>query len=196
METNFFASNSYFIDEKVGFFKFENSYQIYNEKGEDIGSIKQGLTLGQKILRVLFKKSSLPFLLEIRDSADVLEASISRGWTFFMSKITIKDAQGNPVGTIKQQFTLVKPVFRIFNSSEMLIATITGNWQAWDFKIKDANDNQIGTISKKWAGVAKEFFTTADKYHVAIEEEYANYENKMVILSGAITIDMLLKESK
>jgi len=32
MKTNFFESNNYFIDEKVNFFKFENCYQIYNEK--------------------------------------------------------------------------------------------------------------------------------------------------------------------
>jgi hypothetical protein len=92
MKTIFFESNNYFIDEKVNFFKFENCYQIYNEKGENIGAIKQKLSAGQKILRLLLKKAMLPFLLEIKNSDDQLEASISRGWTFFMSKITVKNA--------------------------------------------------------------------------------------------------------
>jgi uncharacterized protein YxjI len=196
MATNFFDSNSYFIDEKVNFFKFENCYNIFNEKGESIGAVKQKLTAGQKVLRLLFKKPMLPFLLEIRNSNDVLEATISRGWTFFMSEITIKNAQGNLVGTIKQKFKLFNPTFSILNASGTFIAEISGDWKAWNFTITDTSKNQIGTISKKWAGAMKEIFTSADKYNVTVDPGYSNIENKMAILSGAITIDMVLKESK
>jgi uncharacterized protein YxjI len=196
MKSNFFESNTYIIDEKVNFFKFENCYQIYNDKGESIGAIKQKLSAGQKILRLLIKKAMLPFLLEIKNSDDNLEASISRGWTFFLSKITIKNAQGEIIGTIKQKFKLFTPTFKIFNSSEVLIAEISGDWKAWNFKIIDNASNQIGTISKKWAGAMKEIFTSADKYNVNIEDNYSNMENKIAILTGAITIDMVLKESK
>jgi uncharacterized protein YxjI len=196
MRTIFFESNEYFIDEKVNFFKFENCYKIYNDKGEDIGLIKQKISAGHKFLRLLLNKAMLPFLLEIENSNGEIEASISRGWTFFMSKITIKNAQGIKVGSINQKFKLFKPTFKIFNSSEMLIAEITGDWKAWDFKINDSYNNQIGTISKKWAGVMKEVFTSADKYNVKINSNYSNLENKIAIVSCAITIDMVLKESK
>jgi len=196
MKSNFFESNSYFIDEKVNFLKFENSYQIYNDNGENIGTIKQKLSVGQKILRLLINKAMLPFLLEIKNADDQLEASISRGWTFFLSKIIIKNAQGDIIGTIKQKFKLFKPTFKIFNSSEELIAEINGDWKAWNFSITDASNNQIGSISKKWAGALKEIFTSADKYNVNIDNNYSNVENKIAILSGAITIDMVLKESE
>jgi uncharacterized protein YxjI len=196
MKSNFFESNTYFIDEKVNFFKFENCYQIYNDKGENIGAIKQKLNIGQKLLSLLISKTMLPFLLEIRDSNDNLEVTISRGWTFFLSKITIKNAQGEAIGYIKQKFKLFSPTFNIFNTSEELIAEISGDWKAWNFTINDAANNQIGSISKKWAGAMKELFTTADKYNVQIEENYANLENKIAILAGAITIDMVLKEKK
>lgn len=193
---NFFESNSYFIDEKVNFFKFENAYQIYNDKGENIGMIKQKLSAGQKILRLLLNKAMLPFLLEIRNSENQLEASISRGWTFLMSKITIKNAQGLVIGTINQKFKLFKPTFKIYNPSQVLIAEINGDWKAWNFNIIDPSNNQIGSISKKWAGAMQELFTSADKYNVNIDPNYSNMENKIAILSGAITIDMVLKESK
>ncbi len=196
MKSNFFESNTYFIDEKVNFFKFENCYQIYNDKGENIGAIKQKLNIGQKLLTLLISKTMLPFLLEIRDSNDNLEVTISRGWTFILSKITIKNAQGEAIGYIKQKFKLFSPTFNIFNTSEELIAEISGDWKAWNFTINDAANNQIGSISKKWAGAMKELFTTADKYNVQIEENYANLENKIAILAGAITIDMVLKEKK
>lgn len=196
MSANFFDSNDYFIDEKVNFFQFENSYKIFNGTGENIGAIKQKLTTGQKLLRLLLNKAMLPFLLEIKNADDQVEASISRGWTFFLSKIVIKNSQGMVVGMIKQKFKLFKPTFKIFNSSEILIAEITGDWKAWNFKITDASNNQIGTISKKWAGAMQEIFTSADKYNVNINADFSNMENKIAILSGAITIDMVLKESK
>lgn len=196
MNSNFFNTNSYFIDEKVNFFRFENSYQIYNDKGEAIGVIKQKLSTGQKILRMLLNKAMLPFLLEIRNSNDELEASISRGWTFFMSKIVIQDAQGNKIGTVQQKFKLFKPTFKILNVSETIIAEISGDWKAWNFVINDPSGIQLGSITKKWAGAMKEIFTSADKYNVSIDPNYSNKENKIAILSSAITIDMVLKESK
>ena len=196
MYSNFFDTNSYFIDEKVNFFKFENTYQIYNDKGENIGVIKQRLSTGQKLLRMLLNKAMLPFLLEIKNSNDELEASISRGWTFFMSKIVIQDAQGNKIGTVQQKFKLFKPTFKILNASEVVIAEISGDWKAWNFVINDSSNNQIGSITKKWAGAMKELFTSADKYNVSIDANYSNKENKIAILSSAITIDMVLKESK
>ncbi len=196
MNSKFFDTNSYFIDEKVNFLKFENCYQIFNDKAENIGAIKQKLTAGQKFLRVLLKKSMLPFMLEIRNANNELEATISRGWTFFMSKIVINGSNGNIAGTIQQKFTFFKPTFKIFNPSGTLIAEITGDWKAWNFVIKDPSNVQIGTITKKWAGAMKEIFTTADKYNVNIDPGYSNKENKIAILSSAITIDMVLKESK
>ena len=44
--------------------------------------------------------------------------------------------------------------------------------------------------------MAKEFFTTADKYNVSINPSYAEDTNKINIVATAIIIDMVLKESK
>jgi uncharacterized protein YxjI len=194
--TQFFDANNYFIDEKVNFFKFENAYNVFDEKGTNIGAIKQRLTIGQKLLRLVLNKSMLPFKLEIKDINGVLLASISRGWTFFMSKIVVSSGDSRPIGTVRQKFKIFKPTFKIFNHEEKQIAEITGDWKAWNFVIKDESGSQIGTISKKWAGVLQEAFTTADKYLVNIDPSYANMMNKIVILSAAITIDMVLTDSK
>ena len=122
--------------------------------------------------------------------------TIKRGWTFWLSKITLIDGQGNISGHIKQKFKLLKPRFVIFDEQEQAIAEINGDWKAWNFVITDGHGNKIGSINKKWAGMAKEIFTTADKYYVTINPEYAEDRNKMNIVATAITIDMVLKESK
>lgn len=196
MNSNFFDSNSYFIDEKVNLFKFENCYKVYNDQGENIGSVNQKISAGGKLLRLILNKQMLPFHLEIRNQNNEVEATVSRGWTFFMSKITIADSEGSSVGTIKQKFKLFKPTFTILNNGQEQIAKISGDWKAWNFAIKDNNERQIGSISKKWNGAVKEIFTSADKYNVTLEQGITDKSQKIAVLSGAITIDMVLKESK
>lgn len=185
------------IDENVNFFKFENSYKVYNENGEIVGNIVQKMSLGQKLLRMLLNKAMLPFSLEIRNANNEVEATIHRGWTFFMSKITIKNADEQAIGFVAQKFKWFKPTFKIQDQSGTEIAKITGDWKAWNFSIQDNTEVEIGTISKKWNGAAKEIFTSADKYVVELLPNYnSNATNKMSVLATAITIDMVLKESK
>lgn len=193
---NFFESNDYFIDEKVNYFKFGNTYKVYNNEGEQVGIINQKVTAWHKFLRLLLNKAIFPFTLEVHNIDNDLLVTISRGWTFWMSKITITDANQNEIGSIKQKFKFLKPTFKISNAVGEEIAKITGDWKAWDFKIVNPNDKQIGTINKKWGGVVKELFTRADKYHVYIDPEYAEDTNKIAIVSCAITIDMVLKNFK
>jgi len=192
----FFESNEYFIDEKVQFFKFHNEYKVYDPMGLQVGTVKQHVSGWHKFLRLFLKKSMFPFTLHLADTNGVLLASIHRGWTFWLSRITITDGNGEATGFIKQKFRFLKPRFQIFDTTENKIAEINGDWKAWNFRITDKNENEIGFINKKWGGIAKEFFTSADKYHVNIVPQYAEDRNKMNIVITAITIDMVLKESK
>lgn len=196
MSSTFFNSSSYFIDEKVNFLQFENSYKMFDDKGVEVGSIRQKLSVAQKLLRLVLNKGMLPFHLEIKDLNGDLQASVSRGWTFFLSKIVIADGNGAQLGIIKQKFRLFKPTFTIYSNSNDLLATISGDWKAWEFSIKDAKENSIGSISKKWAGAMQELFTSADKYMVDINPQYTNDSSKTAVIASAVTIDMVLKESK
>lgn len=194
---DFFQSNSYFIDEKVNMFKFENAYNVYNESGDHIGAITQRLTTSEKLLRLLLDKRMMPFKLVVQSLNGKELATIQRGWTFWMSKIEVLDSDNKVIGYVKQKFKFFKPEFQILSASEQLIGTITGDWKAWNFDIKDASQKPIGSISKKWAGAVKEIFTSADKYNVSIDPAFSSsIEHKQALVSCAITIDMVLKESK
>ncbi|MFT3824695.1 MAG: phospholipid scramblase-related protein [Chitinophagaceae bacterium] len=192
----FFESNEYFIDEKVQFLRFENAYRVYDRDGLQVGNVVQRVSGWHKFLRLFLNKAMFPFTMEIIDAYEEVLVTIKRGWTFWMSKVTITDARGNLIGTIRQKFKFFKPTFRISNVSGEEIASITGDWKAWNFTIMDDKGHEIGYINKKWAGVLKEAFTSADKYYVTIVPEYAEDTNKINIVSTAICIDMILKESK
>ncbi|MDR2839649.1 MAG: hypothetical protein LBV75_00050 [Paludibacter sp.] len=192
----FFNHNIFFIDEKVAAFKFTNTYKVFDSDSRHIGNIKQKMSAGLKVLSLFLNKAMFPFRLDIIDNENNLLASVTRGWTFFMSTISVSDSDANTIAIIKQKFKFFKPEFRILDIHNEEIAIIKGDWKAWNFSINDSKDKLIGTINKKWAGVFKETFTTADKYIVSIEPDVAEDSKKIAIVATAITIDMVLKESK
>ena len=196
MSYTLLQNNDFLIDEKVGMFKFENQYKIFNDEGHQLGRVQQRMTLGQKFLRMIISPAALPFKIEIYDEKDAMILKVSRGWTFWMSKITIEDAQGMVLGYVKQKFKLFTPKFEVLDSQNMLLAELKGDWKAWDFQLKNSQGQTLATINKKWNGAMKELFTTADKYRVSIDGNLVNDTLKKIILSSAITIDMVLKERK
>jgi uncharacterized protein YxjI len=50
-------------------------------------------------------------------------------------------------------------------------------------------------VSKKWAGLGKELFTTADNYMLAIDDSMgADDSRRILIVAAVMCIDMVLKE--
>ncbi len=194
MSKSFFDYNNYFVDEKVNFFKFANEYKVYDELGNQLGVIKQKLSTSKKILSLFINRTSMPFHLDILNNNNEIEASICRGWTFWMSKINILDKNQNIIAYIQQKFKFIKPSFKIFDTNNQFIGEISGDWKKWNFSITDSNYSKVGTINKKWAGTVKEIFTTADKYNINISQNIFEAKVKKAILASAIVIDMIFKE--
>jgi uncharacterized protein YxjI len=192
---NFFRNNDYFIDEKVQLLKFTNTYKVYNSSGSQIGVIQESMPGGLKLLSLLLSKAFMPFTLDILDMEQNVLVTIKRGWTFFMSKISIHDGGGTEIARIKQRFKMLKPTFHITDPNDTPLVTISGDWKAWNFIITEDGDRQIGTITKKWNGILKEAFTTADKYVVSVDPGMEGIK-RIATVASAITIDMVLKESK
>lgn len=192
----FFDHQYFIINQKVNFLKMANSYEVLDENALPIGKVNQKLSSGAAILRLFLNKAMLPFKLEIVDTHEQVQATISRGFTFFMSKIAVTMPDGSAPFYIKQKFTLLKSSFHILDQSGQKIGEIAGDWKAWNFSITDMSGTEIGRVNKQWAGGLKEIFTTADKYMVSFDKQDMEYHKKVAIVSAAITIDMVLKERK
>ena len=190
---NLFAQNTLVVNQK--FTILNNQYQVLDTEGKEIGYIQEKSSAARNVLQLIVAKKMLPFTLNILDTSKNVIASLTKGVTFFMAKITVNNAKGEAIALISRKFSL-KPKFEIFDMKNNKIAVIEGDWFAWDFHITDANGTEIGTVSKKWGGMLKEVFTDSDKYIVNINSSIDNENNRIAVLATAIVIDMVLKEEK
>ncbi|MBR3618601.1 MAG: hypothetical protein IKN44_02485 [Bacteroidaceae bacterium] len=190
----FFSNNTFVIDEKIEVFKLSNAYKVYDGQGQEIGAIQEHKSFFNVILDMFLSDSMMPFELNILNADGKRIAQLKRGLTLLRSKVRIFNEAGAPIGSFKHMFSLVNPKFILMDNEGREIATIKGDWAAWNFEITDTAGQRIGRVDKKWDGLAKELFTTADKYVVNIEPSVTDENQRIAIASVAAAIDMILKE--
>lgn len=190
----FFLNNTFVIDEEIAAFKLSNAYKVYNDKGEEIGAIQEHKSFIHILLGIFLPDGMMPFELNILNEDGYCIAQLKRGITFFTSTVRVLDGKSRFVAAFQQQLTLMKKKFTLLDYKGKALATIQGDWKAWKFVITDAAGQPIGSVNKQWNGLAKELFTTADKYIVNIDPNVTDERQRIAISSVAAAIDMILKE--
>jgi uncharacterized protein YxjI len=189
-----FQGITFVVVESAGLARAGNVYDILDDSGKKAGKVIEEVpNFFKKILKFTPLKTLLGFNIKFFDQEYNLLISLRRRFTFFLSKVDIYDGNNNPMGYFNQKFKFIIAKFDVCNADNKKIATLKGDWKDWNFKVIDPNKIEIGIIKKKWAGFFKEIFTTADKYIIYIAENVP-YSEKLLILSSAIIIDMVLKE--
>jgi|688.fasta_scaffold200863_2 uncharacterized protein YxjI len=190
--------NHFFVKEHVRILKAANQFDVYEIESQTpvIHCKEVEMSLITKIFRYTKYKAYTPFSFDVTtiDSQDKI-MNLKRGYTFFRSVIEVTDEQGNLVGYIRRLFKFLKPSFEIIDSEFRQLATIDGDFFAWDFKIRNSNQEEIAVVTKKWGGLGKELFTNADNYAFIINENVKQDDKiRMILLATVVSIDMVLKE--
>lgn len=179
-------------------FKAANNFDIYNpETGEHMMTCREEkLGFFTKMFRFTKYKMMTPFHVEIKDLSGAPILSITRNASFFgFSLVNILDENGNNVGSMKRKFRLGGAKLELNDVNGQNLCTLKGNFIGWEFKISKENQ-ELANISKKWAGIGKELFTSADNYILSINDNvYGNDQSRMLMLAAVLCIDFLLKES-
>src|SRR5262249_53245930 len=83
--------------------------------------------------------------------------------------------------------------FWIYDEKDQQFAELKGNWSAREFKFVKADGKEIGSVGKKWAGLATELFTGAGTYLVACDDSVAKDTHaKLLMLAAALAINIVL----
>jgi uncharacterized protein YxjI len=191
---------AFFIREHIGLLKLSETYDILDpESRAQLGVAKEKPGLNFQLLRLLVNKRLLPTRLFIYQGANPedesrLVFSLHRGFALIVSKVEIRGAHGRMLGYLKSKLFSIGGGFNVFDAAGKQYAQVRGNWKGWTFQILDMGGREIGTISKKWAGLGKELFTSADNYMIALHAE-ANPAEAVLLLAAGLAIDTVYKET-
>ena len=115
---------------KQRFFSWFDSYDIYNEAGETVYTVKGELSWGH--------------LLRIYDARGEEIGEIRQRVFSWLPKFEIT-LGGQYLGCISKEFTFFKPKFNIdFNGWE-----VDGDWLEWDYSILNGAGAHVATVTKE-----------------------------------------------
>lgn len=189
-------SNLFFVKEQVGLFKAANNFDIHDPHTQQkiLECREPHLGLWTKLFRFTDYKRMTPFHMEVRtpDGAPVL--TIKRGISLLLSTVEVLDEHGTLVGCFKQKFLSIGGKFDVLDARENVVCTLSGKWTGWDFRFV-RESTELAHVAKKWAGLGKEMFTSADNYMLEVDPVVAPQDNtRLLILAAVLCIDMVLKE--
>lgn len=191
-------NNLFLIKEHIGLFKAANNFDIYNPETSDVimNCREEKLGFFTKLFRFTKYKMMTPFHVEITSDKGEPILSIKRSSSFFgFAPVTVYDEKDMPIGKLVRKFRLGGAKIEITDSMNNNLCTLKGNFIGWDFKISK-DEIEMASISKKWAGIGKELFTSADNYILVINDNIEkNSSVRPLILSAVLCIDFLLKEN-
>ena len=193
--------STYLIKEHVGLLKLTDRYDIIDpQTGRKIGFAQEKVGAVTQLFRFLVSKQMLPTAIEVREGEGEngpLVFTIKRGFSLFRSRVEVLDAGGQSLGYFKSKILTIGGGFYVFDTRDNQVAEIKGNWVGWDFQLLDKSGKELGKVTKQWAGAAKELFTSADNYVVALNEELKSSPGvATLLLAAGLAIDCIYKEGR
>ncbi len=195
--SNILNRNVFFIKEHTGLFKAANNYDILDPESQNVimECREEGLRLITKIFRFHndFKRMT-PFNIIVKTPDGKQVVRVSKGISFFVSKVDVFDESDRLIGGFQQKFFSIGGKFNVLDAQGKEICKLQGKWTGWDFKFSD-DKHEYGHVTKKWAGIGKELFTSADNYILEIYDKAPQDSVlRKLIIAAIMCIDMVLKE--
>jgi uncharacterized protein YxjI len=190
------CANLFFVKEHTGIFKAANNFDIHDpETGQIVMECREE-RLGwiTRLLRFSEYKRKTPFNVEIRTPDGRQIVRVQRGISIFLSKVRVYDENDQLIGGFKQKLFSIGGAFTVLNANDEPVCMLKGKWTGWDFRFM-AGEKELAHVTKKWAGLGKELFTSADNYILSISPDVPpTHTVRKLILAAVMCIDMVLKE--
>ena len=190
--------NIFLFKEHLGLFKASNNYDIYDPQTKKIilHCREKNLHPLYKVVRMFLTdfKMMTPFEIEIRSLDNKKIISVKKGLSSILSKIEVFDENDKLIGLFKQKLFPIGNNFEMFNEKGKLVSKLKGNLIGWNFKFLKG-EKTVAKVTKKWSGIGKEMFTSADNYILEINDTVDKTDPlRLLIFAAVICIDMVLKE--
>ena len=188
---------TFLVKERVAFLKLVDTFDIYDPAtGAQIGIAHERVGPWLKVLRLVINRRLLPTLVEVReqDEGPVI-LSIRRGAVLLRAHVTVHNRLGKELGRFKSKLFSLGGGFHVLDPLENPVAEVTGDWKGWNFRFIAADGSELGKVTKKWAGIGKELFTSADNYVIALDQSHPLVPDlTSLLLAAGLAIDIVFKE--
>ena len=200
-EHGFLSLDEFVMDEKVSKFRFTNAYKIYDMSGQVVGAVEEAnVSGGTKAAMLLLgskAKALSAFEYRILDQdgnvlAIVERSGISSGIQAGRT-MSIKDTNGDRIGSVQIIPHAWLPSFEVHNASAKNICNISSDWKGQIYTLESPGGVRLGTINKKWTGLARELFTTSDRYHIMLSAQVEGID-RLLVFSASVLIDIVSHE--
>ncbi|MEV5652460.1 phospholipid scramblase-related protein [Nocardia sp. NPDC052254] len=191
-----FTEPALLVSQKGKLVELTNEYKVRDANGVELGSVVEvGQSAGRKMLRFMSDMAStlMDHNLEVRDmyQQPVLRIRSLPGTVNTITNVETPD--GRVLGEIRVEKVFGKYSFALTSNQQQLGTIEAENWRGWNFAIKDHQGTEIARITKKFAGVIKAVYTSADNYMVQRHFQLPEPLNSLV-LASALTIDTAFKQ--
>lgn len=187
----------FFVRERVGVLKLTDTYDILDpDSRQQVGIARDEPPGWAKILRLLVKKALLPTTINVYEAdgqAPVLSMRKKPG--ILRVNVVVTDSLQVELGRFQSKLFSLGGGFLVFDPTGRQVADVKGDWKGWNFRFLDVSGSELGAVTKKWAGIGKELFTTADNYMISLTPGGAGSRSQSALLLAAgLAIDIVFKE--
>jgi uncharacterized protein YxjI len=191
------SESTFFVKEHAGLMKLTDVYDLLHPStGQALGVAKEEPPAWAKYLRLVVNKRLMPTAVNVYETGkEEPVLSVKRPFAFLRPTVTVHDHNDQLIATLKSKVFSLGPHFHVLDPDDQMIAEVKGDWKGWNFKFLNSSGEEIGTVTKKWAGLAKEFLTSADNYVIDLPKVPGSVKNATAILLAAgLAIDTIYKE--
>ena len=183
------------VNQKAKLLELVNEYKVLDQEGNQIGAVAQvGQSTAKKIARFVSSLDQfMTHTYEIRDADEKPLLVLTRPRKFVKSSFLLTRPDGTEVGQVKQANVFGKIRFSLEAGGQVVGSINAENWRAWNFNIQNAEGTEVARITKKWVGLAKAAFTTADNYVVEIQQQMQDPLLSLVV-AAALCVDTASKQ--
>ena len=189
----------FLVKQQVAFGRMTDAYDILDpETGAVIGHAAEEPSGWALVARLFLEKAYLPTRVNVYDreaAGPVLTLSKASG--FFGQQVEVEvDSGGERLGMFQSKLCTVGGGFYVYDAAGGRVAEVKGDWGGWNFQYLTEGGDEIGVVTKQWAGLGRELFTCADTYMVDVTAPDAGPNAAALLLAAGLSIDLVYKEGR
>ena len=190
-------NNDYLIEELAAPLRAEYGFVV---RDKDTGAIllnagEMPFGRGVRFCRhfALLRRTT-PFDIQVRTAEGQDVVRLTRGIPVAVSRVRIAGSDGALIGYLRQRPFSVGGAFDVLDATNAPVCRLQGRPTGREFALLTPDGVELARITKQWAGLGKELFTSADHYRLQVDPIVPPDPTlRQLILAAGLGIALIVK---